>query len=282
MIRTNPNAFNGTYSLYTGHENPLNWTVGVNYVFNPSVSVYGRYEQGYQTNGSNPQATGIKLSEIGVTYGSHGFVGTLRAFHTAFNNQSWGGGVVLSDPDLNQGFFADSTTNGIDFDATYRPETEALHPFSVHVQGTFQKSKFSNVRTGVITINGQNIASQVDAFYDGLTPQRTPDTMYMIQPQWDLPNQLGTVYARYKYIGRIYADNGDQVVLPAYGIWSLGAVYNVTSKVTANLSVDNVSNELGLTEGNPRAGFTQSIVNGYFYGRGIPGTTAEASLTFKF
>jgi iron complex outermembrane receptor protein len=36
--------------------------------------------------------------------------------------------------------------------------------------------------------------------------------------------------------------------------------------------VDNVTNALGLTEGNPRQGFTQSIVNGYFYGRGIVGT----------
>ncbi len=282
VIRTNPNAFNGTYSTYKGHETPLNWTLGVNYVFSPAFSVYGRYEQGYQTNGSNPKATGIKLSEVGATYAGHGLVGTLRVFHTAFNNQSWGGGVVPSNPDLNQGFFADSSTNGLDFDATYRPPVEALRPLSIRVQGTLQKSEFSNVRTGVITINGQNIASQVDDFYNGLTPQRTPDTMYMIQPQWDLPDQKGTLYVRYKYIGRIYADNGDQVELPAYGVWSLGAIYNVTSKVTANLSVDNVSNELGLTEGNPRAGFTQTIVNGYFYGRGIPGTTAQASLTFKF
>jgi hypothetical protein len=46
--------------------------------------------------------------------------------------------------------------------------------------------------------------------------------------------------------------------------------------------VDNVTNALGLTEGNPRQGFTQEIVNGYFYGRGIVGPTALVSLTYQF
>ena len=63
---------------------------------------------------------------------------------------------------------------------------------------------------------------------------------------------------------------------------SVGALYNVTPNATVNVSVDNTTNALGLTEGNPRQGFTQQIVNGYFYGRGIVGPTALASLTVKF
>ena len=282
VVQVNPNAFNGTYATYSGSENPLNWTIGANYVFTPALSIYARYERGYETQGSNPKATEIVLYEGGVTYAGHGLVGTLRAFRTEFNNQSFGGGVDLSDPNLNQGFFANSDTNGIDLDATYRPIYEPLHPLSIHVQATFQDPKFSNVSTGLITANGQNISSQVNAFYDGLTPGRTPNTLYMIQPSWDLPDHLGEVYVRYKYIGRIYADDGDQVPLPAYGVWSLGGLWNITQRTVFNLSVDNVSNVVGLTEGNPRQGFTQAVVNGYFYGRGIVGTTATASLTFKF
>jgi hypothetical protein len=37
-----------------------------------------------------------------------------------------------------------------------------------------------------------------------------------------------------------------------------------------------------LTEGNPRQGVTQSVVNGYFYGRSIVGPNAMVSLTYKF
>ena len=106
--------------------------------------------------------------------------------------------------------------------------------------------------------------------------------MYMITPQYDLPNHLGNVYLRYQYIGRTYADDGDGVVLPGYGVLSMGGNVNLTPKLDLNLSVENVNDTMGLTEGNPRQGFTQSVVNGYFYGRGITGTNAMAQLTYKF
>lgn len=282
LLQVNSNAFNGTYTSYTGAESPLHWTVGVNYVIDPTLSVYGRYEHAYQTNAPNPKATGITLWEGGVTYSDFGVVATVRGFRTEFNNQTWGGGVVPNNPDLNQGFFADSITNGLDVDATYRPDFEPLTALSVRVEGTYQKSTFSNVRTGTINIGGQDISSQVNAFYNGKTPQRTPDVMFMVQPTWDMPNNMGSIYARYDYTGRIFADNGDQVVLPAYGTVSVGLIYNISDRMTLNVSGQNLTNEIGLTEGNPRQGFTQQIVNGYFYGRGIIGPNAQVQLTFKY
>jgi outer membrane receptor protein involved in Fe transport len=282
VVRTNPNAFNGTYTISEGSENPVNYTVGVNYVFNHALSLYGRYAHSYQTQGVNPKPTGLTLYEAGATYSGFGLLGTVRAFRTEFKNLSSGGGVVPDNPNLSQGFFADSNTNGVDLDVFYRPTFEALHAFSVHTQLTYQKTEFSNVRTGVIDINGQDISSQVDAFYNGKTPGRTPDWLFTVTPAYDLPNGIGSIYARYKYIGRIFADDGDQLALPGYGIVTLGAQFNLPHKITLNVSVDNVTNVRGLTEGNPRQGFTQAVVNGYFYGRGIVGTNALASLSFAF
>lgn len=282
VAQTNPNAFNGTFSQSSGHESPIDVTVGLNYTIASNLSAYGRYEHAYQTQGINPKATAVTLYEAGVTYSDFGLTGTVRGFRTEFKNQNFGGGVDLENPNLNQGFFGDSNTNGVDLDVTYRPTFEPLHSFAVHGQLTVQDPTFSNVSTGLIDINGQNIAPQINAFYDGKTPGRTPNLMYTITPEYDLPNNLGQIYMRYKYIGRIYADNGDQVVLPGYGIVTIGALYNLTPGTTVNVSVDNVTNELGLTEGNPRQGFTQAIVNGYFYGRGIVGPTAMVSLTSKF
>jgi iron complex outermembrane receptor protein len=222
------------------------------------------------------------LYEAGVTYANYGLVGTVRGFRTQFDNQTWGGGVDPANPNLNLGFFANSDTNGVDLDATYRPEFEPLHAFSLHAQATYQDPTFSNVSTGTITVNNINISAEANAFYNGKTPGRTPNVMYTITPQYDLPDRRGQVYLRYKYIGRIFADNGNAVALPGYGVLSVGAIYNITAKASLNVSVDNVTNELGLTEGNPRQGFTQSIVNGYFYGRGIVGPTALVSLSYRF
>jgi iron complex outermembrane recepter protein len=280
--QTNPNAFNGTYTYTSGHETPTNYTIGVNYTFAPNLSAYARYERGYQTNGVNPIGTAVILYEAGATFADYGLVGTLRGFRTLFDNQTWTGGVDPANANLDLGFFGNSVTNGVDLDATYRPEIDPLHAFSLHAQATYQNSTFNNVSTGSVTINNQNLGSEADAFYNGKTPGRTPNLMYTITPQYDLPAQLGQVYLRYMYIGRIFADNGDQVPLPGYGVLGVGAIANVTKNITLNVSVDNITNALGLTEGNPRQGFTQSIVNGFFYGRGIVGPTALVSLTYRF
>ncbi|WP_375391883.1 TonB-dependent receptor domain-containing protein [uncultured Sphingomonas sp.] len=282
VVRTNPNAFNGTYSTSEGSENPVNWTVGANYVFDPSFSLYARYARSYQTQGVNPDPTGLTLYEAGVTFSKYGFLGTVRGFRTEFDNLSSGGGVVPDNPNLSQGFFADTHTNGVDVDAFYRPTFSGFSAFSLRAQLTYQKTEFANVRTGVININGQDISSQVDNFYNGKTPGRTPDWLFTITPQFDLPNGLGNVYARFKRVGRIFADDGDQLALPGYNVLTLGAAVSLRHDITLNISVDNVTNERGLTEGNPRQGFTQAVVNGYFYGRGIIGTNALGSISFAF
>jgi iron complex outermembrane receptor protein len=282
--QTNPNAFNGTFNYSSAHETPTDYTVGINYTVSPNLSVYTRFERGYQTQGDNPHATALILYEAGVTFGDYGLIGTLRGFRTLFDNQSFGGGVDPANPNLDLGFFGNSTTNGVDLDATYRPQLEfqPLRAFSLHVQATYQNSTFNNVSTGNININGENISAEANAFYNGKTPHNTPNLMYTIIPQYDLPANYGQFYLRYMHIGRIFADDGDQVELPAYGVLGIGAICNITPKLKLNVSVDNITNALGLTEGNPRQGFTESIVNGYFYGRGIVGPTALVSLTYKF
>jgi outer membrane receptor protein involved in Fe transport len=282
VVQTNPNAFNGTYSWQLGHETPIHFTAGINYTLAPNLSVYGRYEHAYQTQGLNAHAAGVILYEAGVTYSGYGLIGTVRGFRTLFDNQTWTAGVDPDNPNLDVGFFGNSTTNGVDLDATYRPTFEPLQSFALHVQATYQDPTFNNVSTGQVTINNVNISSQANDFYDGKTPSRTPNLLYTITPQYDLPDHRGQVYLRYKYIGRIFADNGNAVALPGYGILTIGAICNITDRATLNVSVDNVTNELGLTEGNPRQGFTQQIVNGYFYGRGIVGPTALVSLSYTF
>jgi len=162
---------------------PPNYTVGVNYTILSNLSVYGRYADSYQTGGENAEPAEIKLYEAGVTYAGYGVIGTVRGFRTLFNHQSFGGGVDPDNANLTQGFFANSDTNGVDIDVNYRPTFEVLHAVSIHGQLTYQKTAFNNVSTGVITVNGQNIASQVATFYDGKATPQTPSLLYTITHQ---------------------------------------------------------------------------------------------------
>ncbi len=281
IIATNPNAFNGTYTSVSNSVNPINFTVGANYTISSHLSAYVRYADSYQTQGVN-KATGLKLYEGGFTFSQFGFFGTARGFRTEFDNVSFGGGVDPTNPNLTEGFFANSDTNGADIDVTYRPTYEPLHAFSIHGQATYQDTAFSNVSLGTISAGGQNVSQQLATFYDGKTAALTPTWLYTITPTYDLPNDKGQVYLRYKYIGSTFADNGNALALPSYGVLTVGGIYNLTPSLNLSVSVDNLTNAVGLTEGNPRQGFTQSVVSGYFYGRGIIGTNAQFALTAKF
>jgi outer membrane receptor protein involved in Fe transport len=82
-------------------------------------------------------------------------------------------------------------------------------------------------------------------------------------------------------VGAFYDDIGNGVKIPGYGTWNAGVVWKPTRRLDFNLSVQNITNTLGLTEGNPRQGLTQQVVNGSFYGRAIAGRNWMLSTTLS-
>jgi iron complex outermembrane recepter protein len=282
LAQTVGSAFDGTYTRTQATTIPTSWTVGANYAFTPNFAVYARYAAGNETNGGNnlTKPTRLGLSEVGLRFGGYGLVAVVTGFHTDFNNQNYA--YIQPDNLAVQGSLqANLKINGVDVDATYRPTFDMFQAFSLNVKATYQQPKLSNVFLGEL-INGQTVNSTAASQYNGNIVQRTPQLMYSIQPTYDFPDQWGAVYLRYEYTGKIYPDVGNGFVLPGYGVLSVGANVNFTPKLNLNLNVYNVTNELGLTEGNANAGVTQKVVNGYFYGRGIVGPNALVALTYKF
>ena len=275
VVQTTNNAFNGTYQLATQTVNPSSFTFGANYKLTPALAVYGRYAFGNNIGGTG-LPTYVRLYEAGIRFGGYGLVATATVFHTGFNDQ--GHGFVDPTNPLNAyNFVADTKTDGLDLAADWRPPVDGLlHDFKVNLEGTYQKPALGNVRA-----NDAKIQPLV-AKADGNTPERTPKLLYSVTPAYDLPGHRGQIYVRYKYVGKVYADAGNALALPSYGIVTIGANFDLSDKLNLNVSVDNVNNELGLTEGNPRDRINQSAATGYFYARGIVGTNAVASLTYKF
>ena len=70
-VQTAGSTYNGTYSTRSSSRHKVAYTIGANYLIMPSLSVYGRYADGFQTQGTDPFAD-IKLYEGGVRYqGGH-------------------------------------------------------------------------------------------------------------------------------------------------------------------------------------------------------------------
>jgi outer membrane receptor protein involved in Fe transport len=263
-------TFDGTYTRAHATYDHLAATAGINYTLTRSISVYARYARGFQTSGGDTGGThapsNLTLYETGVRLQTPILVGSLVAFRTEFRNQNFSF-QDPANPAIQTNALADDNINGVQLDAELRP----VNFFRLAVSGVYQVPKLQNLR-----FDG---APQPQ--YNGNTPERTPKELLTVTPSFILPGGLGEIYGRYKYIGKIFADAGNGVALPAYGVFTLGTSINLSSRLNLNVSVDNLTNAKGYTEGNPRQGQTQSIVNGYFYGRSIIGRNVLASITLK-
>ncbi|HEU0065841.1 MAG TPA: TonB-dependent receptor [Sphingomonas sp.] len=260
-------TFAGQFTTRRLKQDKIAWTVGANYLFTPNFSIYARYADGFQTNNVDPITT-IKLYEAGARY-QYGrlFSGSVTVFRTNFDDQNYNF-ANPANPTLQQNINADLRTKGVEVDVVVRP----VRWFSVDFQGVFQDPRLENLQ-----IDGANQSG-----FEGNRPERTPAQLWTVTPAIQLPNGLGDIYGRYKYIGRIFADAGNGVALPSYGVTSVGVNVNVTPQLQVSVNAENIFNVVGLTEGNPRQGQTQAITNGFFYARGIVGPTYGGSLTFRF
>lgn len=267
VVRTVGSTFNGQFDTRRRTQKKAAYTVGANYLFTPEFAVYARYANGFQTNNVDPITT-IELYEVGVRYQmGRWFTGSATVFQTNFKDQNYNFADPVN-PSVQTNLNADLRTRGVELDFSVRP----IDWFSIDFQGVFQQPKLKNLQLNGVTQPG----------FEGNRPERTPAKLFTVSPVFKLPNGLGEAYARYKYVGRIFADNGNGLALPDYGVTSLGVTLNISDRLQANLNVDNLFDVVGLTEGNPRQGQTQAITNGNFYARGIVGTTYGGSITMRF
>ncbi|MGU3391853.1 TonB-dependent receptor [Sphingomonas sp. M1A8_2b] len=263
-------TFDGTYTHQSDSFDKLAYTGGINYTLTRNISLYARGAYGFQTNGGDTggthKPTGLTLYEGGVRFQWPGFNASVIGFRTQINDLSYQ--IINPDNQSQQtNALADSRTNGVQVDADIRP----VRFFSLNVIGVYQDPKLTNL----------TFSSPITGSYDGNTPERTPKKLLTVTPSFILPNGLGEIYGRWKYVGKIFADAGNGIALPEYNVFSAGISVNVTPMINLNASVDNLTNAKGFTEGNPRQGQTQTIVDGYFYGRAIYGRNAIFSATIK-
>ncbi len=263
-------TFDGTYTHVAKSYHDWAATVGANYELTDNIALYARYARGFQTFGGDTGGThkpsDLTLYEGGVRYRGHGLAASVIGFRTIFNDQSYQF-INPDNPAVQANALANNKTVGVQVDATWKP----VRFFSLDVSGVYQDPKLHNLRFDGVA----------QPQYNGNTPERTPKKLLTVTPTFILPGGLGEIYGRYKYIGKIFADSGNGVALPSYGVFTVGASFNVNQKITISASVDNLTNVKGFTEGNPRQGQTQTIVNGFFYGRSIVGRNALVSATVK-
>lgn len=246
------------------------WTLGFNYRFGERIAMYGRYADGFQTptlfSADNITDTGVsrlRFSELGTRYVSPWFVTSLTLFHTQFDNLSFGE-TDQATGNFRQ-VFVQTLSTGLEWELTLNLGER----FSIEGVGVVQDA----------TIEGID-GNAVEAEQNGNQVLRTPNVQVRLTPTVHLP--YGDLFLVYSYIGKRYADFENQLALPAYTVLDLGAEIPFGEQMVVNLKVNNLTNEIGLTEGNPRSGFNQSANDNYYYARPILGRHGTLSFTYKF
>lgn len=258
-------------------------TAGANYQFTDRAGMFARYTYANRMPGlgnyiTSPTATPITqtmhLGEVGLKYNSQVFDVYATGFWTKYNNV----GFTNYRFDINTGasrteaLFADTQTFGVELEGTVRP----ARFFDMSATLTLQDPKYKGL---VYTDSAQRVND-----YDGNRLIRVPTVSVRVVPAVNLLDDRLRIQAAYEYQGPRFVDTANSVRLPGYSAINLSARAQLTESLSLFGYVDNLTNSLGLTEGNPRAGEVQNADAGAntFIARPLIGRNFRAALMYKF
>jgi len=251
------------------------WSVGANYEITPHMALFGRINQGVHFPGfddlrsGTPQTQGIKNYEVGYRAQTGTFYGVIDVFHRTFTGVPYQQ-FTATGTQITATYGATST--GVNVEARWEP----IQHLSFDLSGNWQHAVYASYSS----------ATAGGASYDGLTLQRQPRLQFRITPEYELPMAWGDLrfFATYTHIGLRYSDIANQQVLPSYYTLDAGIVSQVGEHFEVRLQGTNLTNQLGLTEGNARIalGTGSGIANNFEMVRPIFGRELNIQLRYKF
>lgn len=265
-----------TYLTRSGKESDFSWTFGGNYKINDNLATYGRYVKAHNMNAFWNDASKLEFTELGLRYQNESLQTSMTLFRSEYSDFSYETGT-RGTPDFVRASGAFDIT-GVEVDLSW----QALEQLRFDVVGMFQTGGLSEL---TYQEGNEDELGDLLSRVDDLEPPRSPQQTYTISASYLLPDDIGEVYLSSQYIGDRFSDTGNSITLPAYRTFDAGAIWFINDDLTFNINVNNLTDEIGLTEGNPRDGFIERPDGGdsdVFLARSIPGRNIVFSLTYDF
>lgn len=265
----------------------LGWTLGANYQFSDRSGMFARWTptfrlpnlSTYITNATaTPLIQTMKLGEVGYKFTDRWLDFYATAFYTKYDDVGFSNYVF--DPNNNtsvaQTGYASTKTKGLELETTWFP----VDWFDVQVTATYQSPKYEGLRYTDKDSSGGPVLRN----YTGNQLIRVPKMSYRVVPGVNLLDGRLRLQLAYEHEGERYVDTANSVRLPSYDVLSASARYDVLPSLSLFLYADNMTNSLGLTEGNPRAGELASADVGAntFIARPILGRAYRAAVMYRF
>ncbi|NIV71993.1 MAG: TonB-dependent receptor [Calditrichae bacterium] len=295
-----------SYVTYQYDYDEFAWSIGANFKINEQTAVFGRVSDGFRTpddqqffdGGARARAEQnpddvieqVFQYEGGVKYSHPNLAVFLSLFGINFQNIPFSDEVI--DPqtgNLQTEFrFADSKTIGAEAEANVK-----FGDFRVGFNGTYQMPEFDNYsfvsQNETEMLEGEDVSGdpvreggQIVGYrysFDGLEVRRIPKFFFDIRPSYTY--DVFTFYGGYRFFGERFVDDANNVELPAWGAVSAGVSARL-GNFTLAVNGHNLTNTIGLTEGNPRVGQVVGVEQDIYMARPILGRSFRGSLTYNF
>ncbi|WP_114240469.1 TonB-dependent receptor [Dyella sp. C9] len=257
------------------------WTIGANYEIQHNMSVYARVNDGVHFPGFDDlrglptqPVNKIHNMEVGFKYQADWVYLDVNAYRKLFYNVPYtitmGNGQQFS-------FDYGSATKGINFTTVVKP----FEHFSIALSGDYMDGHYTH--SAACTPYTAQDGSEQCASLDGMQLQRQPKFQGRLTPAYDFPTAFGSMklWVTYEYIGNRYGDLIEQQPLGQYHTLAFGATANIGQNWQVNLQGTNMTNEIGITEGNSRL-FGFASEGGVILARSIEGREVNLQVKYNF
>lgn len=227
------------------------WTGAVNYDFSRAIGVFARYSRG----NSFPQfdnlreatalnianKTGLAATAEVDTYegGIKVSTGIANLYATVFHNRFDGLATTTLINNVPVSSNGGAKATGVELEGALRPTTW----FSITAAGTYLDATYRDFFTGNGAID--NTGNRV---------QRQPKWTWRVTPAVDV--KVGgfrpSLFATLQYTGDRFSDPENLQTLPNFYQLDAGVSVEVAQRVRLQVTANNLTDEIGLTEGNPR------------------------------
>ena len=261
--------FDGTSKPYSFGAARPSWTLGANYDLSKQYSAFARANSGVHFPMFDDLRNGLHGSgiekiqqfEVGFNAVTSLYTAFLSIYTNKLKNSQYQQFTVGSGASA---FTATTQSTGLEFETTVRP----VRNLDISFSGDFARGRY--VDSG--DLSGNEV-------------QRVPKIETRLTPSYRIPTDFGAfrVFATWTHVGQRASDpQGLQPPLPKYDTLDLGATASLASGIDLRLSVNNATNELGLTEGNPHVSGTGQDASGVYMARPLFGRTWQASVGYTF
>jgi outer membrane cobalamin receptor len=290
---------NGTYTKLNYDKTHPSFTIGANYDIADNMSAYIRGSTGGHFNDfdNGIRGTGGNFSpmqkvhnfEYGWKWQSEWAFIDVSAYHRQFtgltNNRTNSVGTPLDcngDPTSESGlaqcsYIYGADTKGVNFHGLF-----TWTNFKVDTLVAYQDGHYSHAATATPYTDVNGNTQYAD--YNGQPLQRQPKLRWYVTPSYNFVFDWGNIlpFVTYTHVGQRYEDQTGLAPLGEFDTWDFGVVANVGSNWQFRVQGTNLSNEIGLTEGNARVAGVPTGPGGILLARSIEGREINFQVKYNF